>query len=173
MATPLNVEVYERLGFDPAAIAAATPNDLLVAVRADDDGSLAAAVAALDAHARPVAPGRAAAAAPSRSRPHTLGVRASRRPWLARAHLGRPASTRSSRRWTRSRAGVSVMLFSDNVSVAQEMRLKDEAARRGVLVMGPDCGTAVVGGVGLGFANVLRPGPGRASSPRPAPARSR
>jgi FdrA protein len=52
-----------------------------------------------------------------------------------------------------------VMLFSDNVPVEQEILLKDEAAKHGVLVMGPDCGTAVVGGLGLGFANVLRPGP--------------
>jgi FdrA protein len=56
-------------------------------------------------------------------------------------------------------AGVSVMLFSDNVSVEQEILLKDEAELRDVLVMGPDCGTAVVGGLGLGFANALRPGP--------------
>jgi FdrA protein len=56
-------------------------------------------------------------------------------------------------------AGVSVMLFSDNVPVEQEITLKDEAARHDVLVMGPDCGTAVVGGLGLGFANALRPGP--------------
>ena len=56
-------------------------------------------------------------------------------------------------------AGVSVMLFSDNVSLEQEIALKDEAARHDVLVMGPDCGTAVVGGLGLGFANALRPGP--------------
>ena len=56
-------------------------------------------------------------------------------------------------------AGLSVMVFSDNVPVEQEVALKDEAARRGLLVMGPDCGTAVVGGVGLGFANVVRPGP--------------
>ncbi len=41
----------------------------------------------------------------------------------------------------------------------QEIALKDEAERHGVLVMGPDCGTAVVGGLGLGFANSLRPGP--------------
>ncbi len=51
------------------------------------------------------------------------------------------------------------MLFSDNVPVEQEIVLKDEAARHDVLVMGPDCGTAVVGGLGLGFANALRPGP--------------
>ena len=56
-------------------------------------------------------------------------------------------------------AGVSVMLFSDNVPVEQEIALKDEAASHDVLVMGPDCGTAVVGGLGLGFANALRPGP--------------
>lgn len=56
-------------------------------------------------------------------------------------------------------AGLSVMIFSDNVPVEQEVLLKRRAAERGVLVMGPDCGTAVIGGAGLGFANVLRPGP--------------
>jgi FdrA protein len=56
-------------------------------------------------------------------------------------------------------AGASVMVFSDNVPVAQEVLLKQTASRRDLLVMGPDCGTAVIGGVGLGFANVVRPGP--------------
>jgi succinyl-CoA synthetase alpha subunit len=55
-------------------------------------------------------------------------------------------------------AGVSVMLFSDNVSLEDEIRLKDTAAAAGVLVMGPDCGTALVGGVALGFANVVSAG---------------
>jgi FdrA protein len=56
-------------------------------------------------------------------------------------------------------AGLDVMIFSDNVAVEDEIALKELAARGGRLVMGPDCGTAVVGGVGLGFANVVRPGP--------------
>jgi FdrA protein len=56
-------------------------------------------------------------------------------------------------------AGLDVMLFSDNVPVGHEIALKRAAAERGRLVMGPDCGTALVGGVGLGFANVVRPGP--------------
>jgi FdrA protein len=56
-------------------------------------------------------------------------------------------------------AGCDVLLFSDNVSLEQEITLKDVAAERGLLVMGPDCGTAVVGGVGLGFAHTLQPGP--------------
>ncbi len=56
-------------------------------------------------------------------------------------------------------AGRTAHVFSDNVPVEAEVRHKDEAAARGLLVMGPDCGTAVVGGAGLGFANAVRPGP--------------
>jgi FdrA protein len=56
-------------------------------------------------------------------------------------------------------SGLDVMVFSDNVPVEHEIGLKELAARLGRLVMGPDCGTAVVQSVGLGFANVVRPGP--------------
>jgi len=56
-------------------------------------------------------------------------------------------------------AGRDVMIFSDNVPLDQELVLKRTAAERGLLVMGPDCGTAVVGGLGLGFANTVSPGP--------------
>ena len=51
------------------------------------------------------------------------------------------------------------MLFSDNVSLEDEVALKREAVERGLLVMGPDCGTAIINGKPLGFANVVRRGP--------------
>jgi len=57
------------------------------------------------------------------------------------------------------RLGMDVFLFSDNVSVEDEISLKQEAAAQGLLVMGPDCGTAYIGGRGIGFANVVRAGP--------------
>jgi succinyl-CoA synthetase alpha subunit len=53
------------------------------------------------------------------------------------------------------RAGLHVMLFSDNVPLETEIALKGEAAARDRLVMGPDCGTAIVAGVPLGFANAV------------------
>ena len=56
-------------------------------------------------------------------------------------------------------AGRSVLVFSDGVPVEHEVALKQAAHAAGVLVMGPDCGTAIVSGVALGFANVVRPGP--------------
>jgi FdrA protein len=56
-------------------------------------------------------------------------------------------------------AGCDVMIFSDNVPVEQEIMLKDLAAQRDLIVMGPDCGTAIIGGVGLGFSHTLAAGP--------------
>lgn len=49
--------------------------------------------------------------------------------------------------------GLHVLIFSDNVSYEEERALKEEAARRGLLVMGPDCGTALIAGVPIAFAN--------------------
>src|SRR6185437_13813236 len=54
--------------------------------------------------------------------------------------------------------GLHVMLFSDNVGVDQELAVKRHANERGLLVMGPDCGTAIINGIPLGFANVVRRG---------------
>jgi FdrA protein len=56
------------------------------------------------------------------------------------------------------RLGKHVFLYSDNVSLEDEIALKQQAAQQGLLVMGPDCGTAIVNGVGLGFANRVRRG---------------
>jgi FdrA protein len=53
------------------------------------------------------------------------------------------------------RRGLNVMIFSDNIPVEEEVDLKREARELGLLVMGPDCGTAIIGGVPLCFANVV------------------
>ncbi len=55
-------------------------------------------------------------------------------------------------------AGLHVMLFSDNVSLEQELALKQYAVSHDLLMMGPDCGTAIIDGVPLAFANVVRRG---------------
>src|SRR5213593_3362551 len=55
-------------------------------------------------------------------------------------------------------AGLHIFLFSDGVSLADEAALKHRARARGLLVLGPECGTAIINGVGLGFANRVRRG---------------
>ena len=54
--------------------------------------------------------------------------------------------------------GKHVFLYSDNVTLEDEVKLKQKANDLGLMVMGPDCGTAVINGVGLGFANRVRKG---------------
>ena len=56
------------------------------------------------------------------------------------------------------RLGTHVFLYSDNVSLEEEIELKKKGAEKGLLVMGPDCGTAIINGIGLGFANQVRRG---------------
>ena len=155
MATALNVEVLTEMGFEVPA--EATPNDMVVAVRLTDDGSLDVALAGVaSALAESGAPGQ---------RSHARRLRRGRR---APRSAVRPTPSR----WSRCpganafveamdaiESGHDVMVFSDNVPVEQEVALKRAAAEQGLLVMGPDCGTAVVGGLGLGFANVVQPGP--------------
>lgn len=53
---------------------------------------------------------------------------------------------------------INVLLFSDNVSLEDEIELKQLAIERDLLMMGPDCGTAMINGVGLGFSNKVKKG---------------
>jgi FdrA protein len=155
MATELNLGLLPEMGFRPPA--GAGPNHLLIAIRATGQAALSSALAAVDAAltARPAAePGALAAAA----LPRTVGaaVRASG-PGLALISVPGPYAFAEA--MDALDAGCDVMIFSDNVPVEQEILLKDIAAQRDLLVMGPDCGTAIVGGVGLGFAHTLAAGP--------------
>jgi succinyl-CoA synthetase alpha subunit len=54
--------------------------------------------------------------------------------------------------------GLHVMIFSDNVALEQEIELKQFAKDKGLLVMGPDCGTAIINGAPLAFANAVNRG---------------
>ncbi len=157
MATELNLDVLRGMGFD--APAGAGPNDLVVAIRADDDDAVRRAHAEVDlALARASAGGGSGRDLGGQPAPRTLGS-AARRTAASLALVSVPGPHAFTEAMDALASGLSVMLFSDNVPIEQEIRLKEEAAERGLLVMGPDCGTAAIGGLGLGFANAVRPGP--------------
>jgi FdrA protein len=159
MATELNLDLLQAMGFRPPPDAG--PNHLLIAVRARDDTALSNAVAAVSTalSARPAAGhsftdlGAAQAPAP---RTTAAAVRTSG-PGLALISV--PGRYAFAEAVDALDAGCDVMIFSDNVPVEQEIMLKQIAAQRGLIVMGPDCGTAIVGGVGLGFSHTLAAGP--------------
>ncbi|MCU0307274.1 MAG: acyl-CoA synthetase FdrA [Thermoleophilia bacterium] len=151
MGTPANLEQARELGLLSDEVAAAGPDDLVIAVAGDDpEGGLAAARRTLDQGAAGVpAAGRGAPAAPR----SLGGVDADL------ALISVPGDYAALEAHKALGAGMDVMLFSDNVSEHDEVVLKRRAHALGLLVMGPGCGTAIVDGTGLAFANVVARGP--------------
>jgi FdrA protein len=154
MATALNVEVLTEMGFDVPAEAGT--NDMVVALRLDDPEALAAALTGVDAALRDA---NRRDDGPTEVAPPRTTATAFRRASDGLALVSVPGANALVEAMDALDAGHDVMVFSDNVPLEQELVLKRAAAERGLLVMGPDCGTAVVGGLGLGFANTVSPGP--------------
>ncbi|MDY7105000.1 MAG: FdrA family protein [Actinomycetota bacterium] len=152
MATELNRQLLVDLGFDPGD---AGPNDLVLAVRADDADAVAAAIAAFETE---LARRPTGAAGDDEVAARTVES-AAERSGADVALVSVPGPHAFTEASAALDAGLHVMVFSDGVSLDHEVALKRRATDAGLLVMGPDCGTAIVGGVGLGFANVVRPGP--------------
>src|SRR4051812_17425282 len=156
MATPLNLELATNMGLAPDE--PASPEQLLIAIRADDAEVLAAAEAAVDAAlAARERSTVTAAAIPKRTIGAGLDDLPQDTPALAIISVPGPYAVAEAA--AAIPAGRSVPVFSDGVPVQHQAALKHAAHDAGVLVMGPDCGTAIVSGVALGFANVVRPGP--------------
>jgi FdrA protein len=156
MGTELNRTLLVQAGFSEPD---ATADDLVVAVAADSRAAAEAAVAAVD---RQLAERGAAAGGDGKrtaTAPRTVESAAARAPDARVVVVSVPGPHAYVEAMAALRADRHVMVFSDGVDVAAEVALKREATALGRLVMGPDCGTAVLDGVGLGFANVVVPGP--------------
>ncbi|MBO0921429.1 hypothetical protein J1G42_11385 [Cellulomonas sp. zg-ZUI222] len=155
MGTPGNLAVLERSGMRPDGLTPA-PDDLVLVVRGLDAGSVTGALDAGEA-------GLVAVADDSGTRrehaPRTVAEGLAVGHGATVAVVSTPGGYAPVVVEQALRAGLHVLCFSDNVSTADEVRLKRLAVRSGLLLMGPDCGTAILDGVPLGFANAVRPGP--------------
>ena len=152
IGTPANKEILRDARVLAAAASAAGPGDLVIAVRAADEAS---AQAALGEAARQLDAPRHSAGAGAAWRPRTLRSARRQMPDASLALISVPGDFAIAEARKAIRSGLDVMIFSDNVPVADEVELKREARGLGRLVMGPDCGTAIIGGVPLAFANVV------------------
>jgi len=156
MATPANRRLLAEAGLLAGEAADAGPNDLVVAVAASDeaatDGALAQAerllVAQVTSASRP-------AGSPA---PRTIADALGALPTANLAIISTPGAYATAEALKALKRGLHVFVFSDNVPIAEEIELKRLADRKGLLVMGPDCGTAILDGVPLGFANAVRRG---------------
>lgn len=149
MGTPANREEAAGLGLAAAEIDAAGPDDLVIAVQGQEaEAGVAAAESVLDAAPGSAAPG-GGAARPART---LVGVEADV------AVISVPGEYAALEAHKALGADMDVLLFSDGVPIEDELALKRRAHELGLLVMGPGAGTAIIDGLALGFANVVRRG---------------
>lgn len=154
MGTELNQGLLREAGLNTPETDAAGPNDLMIVVVCEDNHDEAEILRLVeDALTR-----REAADAAHEADPATIRTALHRTPDANLALISVPGVYAGFEAKRALQAGLNVMIFSDNVSVEEEVALKKLAHEKGLLVMGPDCGTAVINGVGLAFANGLRRG---------------
>ena len=157
MATPANVETLSGHGFDPGDLDGAGANDLFVAATGDEEEVVDKAIEAAEDRLFGSQPA-GGAGEPGEVRPRSLSEALDLQSGTNVAIVSVPGDYAALEAHKALSAGLHVLLFSDNVSVEDEVALKDRAAEVGRLVMGPGAGTAMLGGVGLGFANVVEKG---------------
>lgn len=152
MGTEKNKVLLEEIEVRGPEITEATPSDLIVAVKADNQEALTSVLEDIDRWLT-IDVGSA-----SRLDIRTLdeAVAMERHSNLAVVSVPGSYAAREARKALEH--GLNVFLFSDNVPVESEISLKEYARERGLIVMGPDCGTAIIGGIGIGFANAVRRG---------------
>ena len=160
MATSANVDTLVEKGFDRGDLGGAGANDLFVAVAvgvSDEE----AAEKALAVGEEKLFAARSSSAGGGESetrRPRSIDEALDLQSGTNVAVVSVPGDYAALEAHKALSAGLHVLLFSDNVTVDDEVELKDRAAACGRLVMGPGAGTAMLGGTGLGFANVVEPG---------------
>lgn len=154
LATEANRALLSEAGLLTLEADGAGPDDLVISVRADSETAAAAALAFAE---RTLTQRRESAAAGA-YRPRTIASARRMLPGATLAAISVPGRYAGAVAREALALGLHVFLFSDNVPLETEVALKATAAARGLLLMGPDCGTALLGGVGLGFANRVRRG---------------
>jgi FdrA protein len=152
MGSDRNKMLLEDIGIRGTALENAQPNDLIVAVIAETPEIVKSVLNDLDDALSAVDEGATTAQL------HTLEDGLVEKPLANLAVLSIPGEYVYREARKALEANLNLFIFSSNVSLEEELKLKRFAAERKLLVMGPDCGTSILGGTGIGFANVVRRG---------------
>lgn len=158
MATPANLALLGEAGLlkgNPAA----RSNDLLIVIEGADDGAISDAMAEVQAVLRQSRSASTAGGSARNIAPKSIEMGREDMPEANLALISTPGEYAAAEAMKALRLGLHVMLFSDNVAIPEEIALKQWARVHDLIVMGPDCGTAIINGIPLGFANKVRRGP--------------
>lgn len=152
MGSKVNKELLADIGVHAPQIDRAQPDDLIVAVIAESQEIVEQVLGDLDAALQTMTVGKPVSVW------HTFEDGFAQRPCANLAVISIPGEYVDRVARKALKAGLNVFIFSSNVTIEEEIELKRLASQNSLLVMGPDCGTSLIGGVGIGFANAVRQG---------------
>jgi len=155
MGTEVNLGLLKEIGLLSGEAESARPNDLVIAIEAET-GSAAEEACRI---AEEILIKKNRGGGEEEYRPATLEGALKIFPEANLVVISVPGLYAAAEGRRALNKGLHVMIFSDHVPVEEEVELKDLAQEKGLLMMGPDCGTAIINGKPLCFANVVRRGP--------------
>ena len=152
MGSKVNKELLADIGIHAPQIDSAHPDDLIVAVIAESQEIVDKVLGELEAALYTMTEGKPVSVW------HTFEDGLARKPRASLAVISIPGEYVDRVARKALKAGLNVFIFSSNVPIEEEIALKRLASQNNLLVMGPDCGTSLIGGIGIGFANAVRQG---------------
>ncbi|MGC5326066.1 acyl-CoA synthetase FdrA [Brevibacillus sp. SYSU BS000544] len=155
MGTDMNKELLQNAGLMTEVVEKAKPSDLIIAFQVVDE-SISEKV--LDDIEETLKKKSSSSKGESEVAPASINSAIKILPEVNIAVVSLPGQYAAKEAMRALKNGLHVMLFSDNVSIEEEVELKKYAHEQGLLLMGPDCGTAILNNVGLCFANEVRAG---------------
>ncbi|MGH4124545.1 MAG: acyl-CoA synthetase FdrA [Clostridium sp.] len=155
MGTELNIELVENLGLSNDEIRKLTPGDFFIAAESDEENAIEIIVKKVDELLNTKGDNHDLS---SEYKPTTLSAAVNHLEGANMAIISLPGKYAAHEARKALSNNLNVMLFSDNVTLEEEIELKQIGRDKGLLVMGPDCGTAIINGIPLCFANVVRRG---------------
>jgi FdrA protein len=155
MGTEANKSILADAGLLTAEVKTTSPNDLVIALAASSDSVADVALQKAEALLKQ----KTSSVHTGEFKPKTIRGALSANPSTNVAVISVAGRYATDEAWDALSRGLHVLLFSDNVSLEDEIALKKFAREQGLLLMGPGAGTTILNHVALGFANVLPPGP--------------
>jgi FdrA protein len=156
MGTKTNIELLQDIGFVDARFNQVGPNDLIIAIRAEEEKTAREAFQKIEAM---LTEREINSETAEEMQIISLQGAMKHSPDSNLVIISVPGEFAFLEAKKALIQNKHVMLFSDNVSIEEENKLKEYAVSKGLLMMGPDCGTAIINNIPIAFANVIPKGP--------------
>lgn len=156
MATPANKDIFAQSGLDTAELLEATANDMVVVADVDQEDVINVVMEKVEAFLKQKS--QASSAQSGTEVVKSWNKATASLPDANLAVISIPGAYAALEANRALDEGLNVFMFSDNVSVEDEKALKEKAHSKGLVVMGPDCGTGIIQGVPIAFTNSVTPG---------------